>query len=98
MLLLGVVKFMAKKTSVPSNRSMYLLHPCPTMLVSSYRPGKMNMLAIAWIMPVSVDLCVFVLVISIGFILTLTLSLVSAVKESSTLFLPFLTILLTKLG
>ena len=55
MLLLGVVKFMAKKTSVPSNRSMYLLHPCPTMLVSSYRPGKMNMLAIAWIMPVSVD-------------------------------------------
>jgi flavin reductase (DIM6/NTAB) family NADH-FMN oxidoreductase RutF len=33
----------------------YLLHPCPTVLVSCADGGRTNLIAIAWIMPVSVD-------------------------------------------
>jgi flavin reductase (DIM6/NTAB) family NADH-FMN oxidoreductase RutF len=44
------------KTLISSERAIYMLHPCNSTLVTSRgKDGKSNVLAVAWIIPVSVD-------------------------------------------
>lgn len=44
------------KVPVPFERSLYLLHPfCASLVTSKGRSGKINVMAVAWIIPVSVN-------------------------------------------
>jgi len=45
-----------KKVKVPLDRSLYLLHPYNSCLITSKsKNGKLNIMTVAWIMPVSAD-------------------------------------------
>lgn len=52
----NTVRKSVKKTSVSLDRSLYLLHPYNSCLITSKgKTGKANIMTVAWIIPISVD-------------------------------------------